>query len=213
MPSPIWRVRRFVKRTSWGKILVAGLAVAATAAITATVNHIIDGAANSSKPPVKIIADQLYDDCKAVPVYAEPRRAGDVPVGGGSETPARILIQGTAPSRVVVDRLEVTVVSRSDASLNGVGVPVVCQGDLVPRNLRVNLDDPVPRLTPTDKAKSMPITVAQDDPEQLVISPSTRDDVQWKVVVHLIADGEEESITVPEDGTFRTINGRLFTAN
>jgi hypothetical protein len=94
--------------------------------------------------------------------------------------------------------------------MDAIGVPVYCQGDLVLRSFRVDLDEIAPRLVPIDDGKSLPVTVSQDDPEQFVVMATTQNDVNWRVVVHLIADGERRTVIAPEAGALRTIDDRLF---
>lgn len=191
--------------------VLAGLGIAAAAAITAAVTIGVESARESIGPDVNLVADLLYDECQSVPVFAEPTNPSAVPIGGGVDTPARILIQGMTAADVIVDRFEVLLVSRSTENLKAVGVPVYCQGDLVPRNLRVDLDDEDPRLRPTGDAKSLPVTVSQDDPEQFIIRAETEDDVEWRVKINFIVNGEVRAVTVPESGSFRTISQRLFS--
>jgi trypsin-like peptidase len=137
-----------------------------------------------------------------IPDVPGQQPAGAVLSSGGSVI---ITVQGVAGRTVVLQSMTVVVVHRAP-SMAGIYLPAGCQEELVPREYKLNLDSPAPRVVPQPGNISFPYTITNDDPEQFVITPDAASgDVEWFLYLTWTSGASEGRLVLDDSGRpFRT---------
>ncbi|MGH2698468.1 MAG: hypothetical protein ACRDJL_04620 [Actinomycetota bacterium] len=126
-------------------------------------------------------------------------------------TQVKVVVRGTSSGPVILQDLRVNVVDRQPP-LEGIYVPP-SGGDLVDvRWVNVALDESPPRISggegfiPGEGKWNFPLQVTESETEVFYIVAATEScDCRWTAELFYLANGQEESITIDNDGRpFRT---------
>ncbi|WP_425246038.1 helix-turn-helix domain-containing protein [Streptomyces sp. NEAU-NA10] len=133
----------------------------------------------------------------------------------GRQTMVQISVQGTSSTAVVLEALEVRVVSRgTPVTGNTYAMGQGCGSDLTPREFSVNLDvnRPIAHARPgNDRGKPVPAVrfpyrVSAEDPEVLLVTATTEAyDCAWYLELHWSSQGRTGTARIDDHGRpFRT---------
>lgn len=187
-------------------------------------------AAASPTPSVRTgrISDSLYECGRLANGLVVARDAADVeaPAGGYDdaeenvadwierydagdrhETHYQVEVQGKAGKTVVLRRMYVDYLDRSDPPATATVVQLQyeqCGDPTEPRYFTADLDDPSGRMGPDSGTPDFPYKISNDDPEIFRLTALTRTcDCRWRIALEWTSDGATGTTYVEE--TFRTV--------
>ncbi|MFD1149961.1 hypothetical protein [Saccharothrix hoggarensis] len=163
--------------------------------------------------PLAVATDQrLRLDCPESGWVVPDRGDEPIPHGGGRPPADAVLgsggevvvtMQGLTGASVVVQSARVEVVRVADP-LPGIFLPAVCEAGVEPRFFRLDLEAASPTLVPLSvdgtPVVDFPYRVNDFEPEQLVITPIARRDVEWRLHLKWTSGAAKGELVVDDGG-------------
>lgn len=179
------------KGTNAGNLIQAGI-------VQGDVNFYSSADSSMASQRVPIVSTVRIDSSSQV--YMTPRGNPPWSFHVSNRTYVNVLVEAHGVQAVVLQSLRPIILSRQEprpVDQNSRGGTI---GVLARRSFGAELDFDPPRLVPLQSGVEFPLTVAANDPELLVICPTTEYETLWKLELEWVMLGRSGTLTIDDNG-------------